>query len=228
MIARLTSYAFGTALLLGCAGTALADAKSPVTAADTVFLQDAAADGLAEVQMGKMALSTSTDENVKALAQRIVDDHTKANDAIKGLAQSRSVTLPTSPGSDAQKQGKKLEGLKGSPFDEAWSKDMVDDHKNAIKMFTKEGKQTKDAELQQFVTSTLPALKSHLDASQQLASVPDARDKAMDQATKSMGSAMDSSPEAASVAKPAVATPVPTAAPAAAPAPAPVAPAAKH
>ena len=185
-----------------------------------MFLQDAAASGMAEIQLGQLALSTSSDDKVKALAQSVVDDHTKANDALKSLAESKKVTLPAAPTSDAQKQGEKLKALKGSQFDEAWSKDMVQDHNDAIKAFTKEAKQTKDPDIQKFVAATLPALKAHLDASQQLASVPDARDKAMDQATKSIGSAMDAMPSAAatSAAKPSATTIAPATVPNAAPA----------
>ena len=64
-------------------------------------------------------------------------------------------------------------------------------------MFTDEGKQTKDTDIQQFVKTTLPTLKSHLESAQKLAAVPDARDKAMDQTMKSMGGAMDSTPATA-------------------------------
>lgn len=221
MITRL-SRALAILLLAGASGAVLAqpDQQSPITAADTVFLQDAAASGVAEIQLGQMALGTASDDKVKALAQSVVDDHTKADDALKSLAASKKVSLPTAPTSDARKQSNKLKALTGSQFDEAWSKEMVQDHKDAIKEFTKEGKQTKDGDIQKFVTATLPALKAHLDAAQKLASVPDARDKAMDQATQSMGSAMDSMPGSAatSPAKPSATTIAPASAPAAAPA----------
>lgn len=149
-------------------------------------MQHAAAAGLAEVHLGQMALDKSSDAQVKLLAQRIVDDHTKANDQLKTLGQSKQVMLPAALSSDAQKEAMALQAKNGSAFDQAWSKAMIKDHQAAVKMFTQEGKQTKDADLRQFVQATLPTLNTHMQLAQKLAAVPDARDKAMDQATKSM------------------------------------------
>ena len=42
------------------------------------FMQQAASAGVAEVQLGQLALTRSDNDAVKALAQRIVDDHEKA------------------------------------------------------------------------------------------------------------------------------------------------------
>ena len=172
------------------------DAKSSLSAADTVFIENAAKGGMVEVQMGNMALDKSTDDKVKALAQRIVDDHTKANTALKTLADSKKVSFPSDPGKDGQKENDKLAAMKPVGFDQAWSKAMVKDHQDAIKLFTAEGKDTKDTDIQQFVKVNLPTLKSHLETAQQLAAVPDARDQAMDQASKSMTSAMDTASSA--------------------------------
>ncbi|WP_458071295.1 DUF4142 domain-containing protein [Rhodanobacter sp. BL-MT-08] len=200
------SHALIATLLLGAASAAMAqsdatgDAKSSLSAADTVFIENAAKGGMAEVQMGKTALDKSNDDKVKALAQRIVDDHTKADAALKTLAESKKVSFPSDPAKDAQKEDQKLQSMAPAGFDQAWSKAMVKDHQDAIKLFTAEGKSTKDTDIQQFVKTQLPTLKSHLQAAQRLAAVPDARDQAMDQASKSMISTMDSTPATASTA----------------------------
>lgn len=229
MTNRHLSRAFAAALLMGVACVATAqsdgsgDTKSSLSAADTVFIENAAKSGMAEIQMGQTAVSKSSDDKVKALAQHIVDDHSKANDALKSLAESKKVSFPSGPAKDAQKENDKLQAMKAAGFDQAWSKAMVKDHQDAIKLFTTEGKDTKDADIQQFVKTNLPTLKSHLEAAQQLAAVPDARDKAMDQASKSMNSAMDSTPATTSTAATttpgatAASPPVKAAAPAAAP-----------
>ena len=215
MTMRYSQRALVSTLFLGFAWTAAAQSdntgggKGGLSAADTVFIENAAKDGMAEVQMGQMAISKSSDDQVKQLAQRIVDDHTKANVALKTLAESKKVSFPSNTANDAQKQSDNLKAMKGTSFDQAWSKAMVKDHQDAIKMFTDEGKQTKDTDIQQFVKTTLPTLKSHLESAQKLAAVPDARDKAMDQATKSMSSTMDNTPASVSTAKASAATPVP-------------------
>lgn len=206
MISRAMVKLCASAILLCSAGAAwsLPDAKA-VDAGDSSFMQHAAADGMAEIAMGQMALGKSSNASVKALAQRVVDDHTKANDRLKTLAAGKQVTLPTAPDADAQKESKKLDALSGDAFDKAWSKDMVDAHKKAVKLFTSESKDAKDDDVRKFAAATLPTLQTHLQMATQVASIPDARDKAMDQAMKSMNES--ESPVAAT---PAAATPMAT------------------
>src|SRR3954470_4033366 len=62
------------------------------------FAQHAAMAGMAEVKLGQLALEKSTNDDVKKFAQMMVDDHTKANDELKALAQSKSIDLPTDLG----------------------------------------------------------------------------------------------------------------------------------
>lgn len=220
MTSRHLRQAFVSALLLGLTCTVMAQSddspgmKSSTNAGDSVFLQHAAGDGLAEVQLGQMALDKSSGTQVKQLAQRIVDDNTRSNGQLKALARNKQITLPTSASADALKEIAKLQTKNGSAFDQAWSKATVKDHQAAVKLFTREGTQTKDPDLHQFTQATLPMLQAHLKSAQELAAVPDARDKAMDQATKSLADdPMSNMP----------ATATPTAAAPAAPVTAPVA-----
>jgi putative membrane protein len=222
MMKRSLCQAFGCALLLSLSGLGSAqadstgDTKGVVSAGDTTFIQSAATDGLAEISMGQLAVNKSSNAQVKALAQHIVDDHTKSNEALKSLADSKKVSFPSETSKDAQKESDKLGAMKGEAFDEAWLKAMVKDHQDAIKLFAQEAKQTKDTDIQQYVKTTTPTLKSHLAAAQQLVAVRDARDQAMDSATKAMSSDMDSTPAAAStVTAAAVKSPAPATTPAA-------------
>jgi len=211
----------GALLLLGLAGTAAAqDAPAKATAkldkADVSFIQKAAADGMAEVQLGQLALSNTSNPQVKTAAQQLVDDHGKVNEQLKSLAATKQVELPTALSADATKQAKTLQSLHDAAFDHAWAKDMVANHQAAIKIFGEEGKQTDDADLRQFTKTTLPTLNQHLKMAQQLAAVPDARDQAMSQSMKSINNEPASMPAPTPAATPAFA-PAPAAAAAAAP-----------
>jgi putative membrane protein len=55
------------------------------TAADTKFLKEAAEGGMAEVALGQMAVDKASSADVKKFGQRMVDDHSKANDQLKQL-----------------------------------------------------------------------------------------------------------------------------------------------
>lgn len=181
---RLTALAAGM-LLLGLAGpgfaqsadtsartmqsTTAAAAKPahPIKAADSTFMKHAAADGMAEVAMGRMALDKSSDSQVKQLAQRIVDDHKKANDQLKAIARDNGVKLPDGPTPDARKAAEAMRKLDGAAFDKAWARHMVSDHEKAVAMFTKASK-SGDADVRDFAAQTLPALRDHLQMAKDL------------------------------------------------------------
>lgn len=158
--------------------------KTPLVAnaADSTFMTRAASDGMAEVGMGQLALEKSSEASVKQLAQRIVDDHTKANDQLRALAQAKQVTLPTAPGEEAQQSANDLKARDAKKFDESWAATMVKDHQKAVALFTAEAGRTQDAEVRAFVQATLPTLKTHLELARQLQDqldMPAARDEAM-------------------------------------------------
>ena len=54
---------------------------------DKKFLQDAAIGGLMEVESGKLATQKGSSDGVKKFGQQMVDDHSKANDQLKEIAE---------------------------------------------------------------------------------------------------------------------------------------------
>jgi putative membrane protein len=61
---------------------------------DKKFVMKAADAGMAEVEMGLLALRQASSDEVKQFAQRMVDEHGKANTELTQLAQSKGITLP--------------------------------------------------------------------------------------------------------------------------------------
>lgn len=179
MTNRRISMMLGALLLAGVACTAFAQSSSTPgssgsmsksgTSKDGAFMRHAAADGLAEVQMGRIALDKSSSAQVKELAQRIVDDHTKANDQLMSIAQRQQVTLPTEPTPMQQREADKLKAMSGTAFDQAYAKAMVKDHRKAIKMFGMESQKASDSDVKQFASATLPVLKTHMEMAEKLA-----------------------------------------------------------
>lgn len=179
MTARRISLMLGTLLLAILAGTALAQSSTTQdsshgtgkgsTGKDAVFMRHAAADSLAEIQISRLALEKSSSAQVKELALRIVDDHTKANDQLMSIAERQQVTLPTEPMPMQKHEADKLKAMSGAAFDQAYAKAMVKDHRKAIKMFRMESRKAADADVKQFASATLPALKTHLQMAEQIA-----------------------------------------------------------
>jgi len=150
-------------LTVGLTTTFGAVAASP----DNAFVQKAAAGGMAEVEMGKLAQDKATNGQVKQFGARMVQDHGKANDELKQLAGAKGVQLPAGPGAEAQAKMKKMQGMSGAAFDKHYMDDMVADHKKDIAAFESEAKSGKDPEVKAFAQKTLPTLKEHLQLAQQ-------------------------------------------------------------
>ena len=78
---------------LALAAGAKSDSKVP--SADEQFLKDAAAGGMMEVELGKIAADKAVNDQVKAFGRQMQQDHGKANDELKTLAANKGVQIPT-------------------------------------------------------------------------------------------------------------------------------------
>jgi putative membrane protein len=134
---------------------------------DRKFVKEAAIGGMFEVEAGQLALKNASSDEVKQMAQHIVDDHSQANEKLKSIAQTKGVTdLPTQLDSKHQKELDKLSKLSSGDFDRKYSSMMVSDHKKDIKAFEKEAKSGSDPDIKQFAADAVPTLKGHLSMAQ--------------------------------------------------------------
>jgi putative membrane protein len=166
MLGKRTSLAAAVALAL----PVFAFAADTLAHADSSFVKDAAEAGLFEVQAAQVAQQKGNDPQVKTFAQTMIDDHTKANQELESLAQQKGVTLPTSPSVTQKAKLGTLNHWTKSGFDHHYADDQVSAHKDAVKLFTKESTDSKDADLKAWAAKTLPTLQHHLEMAQQLAS----------------------------------------------------------
>ena len=146
-----------------------ASGSSQLSAADQTFVKKAAQGGMAEVELGKLATQKASSEDVKKFGQRMVDDHTKANDQLKQIAGTKGVTLPTELDSKDQALKDRLSKLDGENFDQAYMKNMVRDHTKDDSEFRKESTSGKDSDLKSFASQTLPTLEDHLKEAKNIA-----------------------------------------------------------
>lgn len=146
-----------------------AKANAGLGGADARFLKAAAQGGMAEVELGQLAVEKASSNDVKKFGQHMVDDHSKANDQLKQLAAQKHVDLPQGPSVKDKAIKTKLERLAGPEFDHAYMEDMVKDHKKDVAEFEKESKAASDPDIKSFASETLPTLQGHLKQAQSLA-----------------------------------------------------------
>lgn len=135
-------------------------AKDTLNQEDKTFVREAAIGGMAEVQLSKIA-QKSENADVKSFADRMVRDHTAANDQLTAIAKGFGGDMPSKLDSEHERLRDKLQTLHGKAFDEQYMRHMVEDHNKAVKLFQQESRTGHNSELKQFAQKTLPTLEEH-------------------------------------------------------------------
>jgi len=125
------------------------------------FVERAASDNIAEIELGRLALDKSRDTEVRNYAQRLIDDHKKSLDQLKSIANDQKFPLPTSATTLAQDDYQRLSKLDGERFDREYKKLMDKRHAQAISTFQKASQELQNQDLKNYADKTLPTLKEH-------------------------------------------------------------------
>jgi putative membrane protein len=129
---------------------------------DRAFVEQAASSNLAQVKLGQLALEKGSSPAVKELGQRMIDDHTKANEELKSLAGKMSLPFPTEADTGSKATYDKLEKLSGPSFDKAYVKTMAKDHDAAVKVYKREiATAGVDSVVKEWAQKTLGVIEQH-------------------------------------------------------------------
>ncbi|HEU5146660.1 MAG TPA: DUF4142 domain-containing protein [Chryseosolibacter sp.] len=135
---------------------------------DAEFAVEAADAGMLEVQLGTLAATKASSAQVKQYAQMMVDEHSKANEELKSLAQTKNITLPTTLSNESQRIYDNFKDKTGEDFDKEYIDQMVKDHREVIDEFEDESKEGNDPEIKSWASSKLVALQNHLQEAERL------------------------------------------------------------
>ncbi|MDQ0965706.1 putative membrane protein [Flavobacterium sp. W4I14] len=141
---------------------AVATGGIAVDGADAKFTTQAAVGGMAEVELGKLALEKSSNPQVKEFATMMVKDHGMANTELTAIAKQKNITLPSTVDDEHKKKMDDLSKKSGADFDKAYVDAMVSGHKSTLKLMEDESRDGKDADLKAFAKKTAPIVQSHL------------------------------------------------------------------
>lgn len=161
-------------MLAAVLGLASATAMADMDAGD--FVEEATAKGIAEIEAGKLALETSQNSQVQKFAEMMIEDHTKANQKLRELAQQKN--LEVADDATLMDQGKVMimEMRDGDGFNSHYASNQVNAHEQTIELFETAEKELTDAELREFAKDTLPKLREHLAEAKQLEAHFEAQD----------------------------------------------------
>lgn len=117
---------------------------------------------LSEIALGKLAKDKAQSEEVKSFAQKMVDDHTRALDDLKQLAQSKGVTLPTEADKQHKAVEKKLTALSGEKFDRQYMQhEETRAHRESHKLLERASNRAEDADLKKYASKVIGTVESH-------------------------------------------------------------------
>lgn len=143
--------------------------STTVSAADGEWVVKAGMAGLAEVQMGNLALQKAQSADVKAFAQRMVTDHSKANEELSQIVTAKGLTLPAELDSEHKAGLDHLTGLSGAEFDKAYMDHMVGDHEKAKGLFQTGTNSAEDPDIKAYAAKNLPVIEEHFKLAQEVA-----------------------------------------------------------
>lgn len=129
---------------------------------DRMFLRNATESGIAVEKFSQLAAEKSTSDDVRAFAQKMVDDHTKLNADLGRVADSLGIMLPKEPNKADKAEYSKLQALSGSDFDNAYLALMVREHHRALREFRMESNTVNDAALRDAVDGGKHTIHEHL------------------------------------------------------------------
>jgi putative membrane protein len=131
--------AFALVVIVGCSNTegrkpepasvgtggAGADVKS-----DDDFVRDMAMKNIAEVELSRMALQKATNSDIKAFAQKMIDDHGGAADKLKSIVSGQPVDWPAQLDEKHQETAQELAKEHGADFEREYVKAMIEGHQD--------------------------------------------------------------------------------------------------
>jgi putative membrane protein len=144
-------------------------AAGQASPADKMFVSKAMQGSMAEVELAKLTLQKSNNDQVKQFAQRIIDDHTKLNDQMKPIAEQVGALVPNQVSKKDKQTLSKLQALSGSDYDQAYIKDMVKDHKQDLSDFQAEASSGQDQTVKDAANQGSGVIAQHLQMIEQIA-----------------------------------------------------------
>lgn len=137
-------------------------ASRQVNEIDRAFMATAAEAGIANIQMGQLALQRGSSQQVKQFAQAEITEQQNVASELKRIAPQAQVSLPTTPGLKYQAALRRLSQLSGQLFDQAYlAEGGVNAHLENAATFQREVAFGQNPDLVRLANSGLPIINQH-------------------------------------------------------------------
>jgi putative membrane protein len=128
---------------------------------DKQFAVDAALKGLANIELGKLAIKKGSDKKIKNFGTLLIKQHTKIGKRLRKITDEKKIPLPTEIDSATKKDLVMLSEYSGKAFDKVFLNFMINNHETDIKFFEYASKHVVDKDLKKQASKTLLILHRH-------------------------------------------------------------------
>jgi putative membrane protein len=136
--------------------------QAKLNQSDERMLKQLAQAYLAEIALGKLALDKAQSNEVKSFAKKMLDDHMKAQDELKQLAQSKGMSLPVEVDRQQQSVEKKLAALSGEKFDRQYmNHESTRALKDTHRLLERINSKAEDADLKGYASKIIATVETH-------------------------------------------------------------------
>jgi putative membrane protein len=138
---------------------------------DQDFVNFAAQTDMVEANLGQLAQTAASGQEVKDFGQTLNTDHTQDYGQLITAAQQASLTVPNAIDAEHNKAMiDPFQKLTGAAFDRKFAHEMVAGHEKAIAVYKKEAQDAQNPSIKAYAAAALPTLQKHLDAAKALGS----------------------------------------------------------
>ncbi|HAZ75669.1 MULTISPECIES: DUF4142 domain-containing protein [unclassified Pseudescherichia] len=143
--------------------------NAKLSAGDEKAVKDMAQANINEIAAAKIALNKAKSSDVKAFAQKMVDDHGAALTKVQTVAEQKGVTLPTEPDAMHKAMAANLEKQSGDAFDKMYMENAgTKDHQMVLSKLQSDAKMIKDPDVKALADAHTPVVEQHLKSAQQM------------------------------------------------------------
>jgi len=126
------------------------------------FVKEAAGGNAFEIQLSQFVEQRSQDQQVKQLAQQLIQDHQQAQQQLKQVAQALGAQADEQLTPAQQAKLQEMQKKQGADLDRAYIFCNVGDHHKDVMMYSWEARNAQNPQLKQYCEQILPHLQSHL------------------------------------------------------------------
>ncbi len=137
---------------------------------DKTFMTRAQLRALEQLELGRIVAARSSNSDVRAFAQLMVEDRGKTSQELRLLAESQGIDLPAAPDAAGKSVIERVSRLSSPELDRAYVERTLKNQDADVADFEARSSTAQEVELQAWVWNTLPLLQEERDRIHAIAS----------------------------------------------------------